>query len=564
VKTVKTRNYLLSIATILLVINILNSSVNLKNGNFFISYSDVDFSYYKSSFETITRTYNSKATNIGLFGFGWGSPLDTKLKSYPDGFIVIQENGTGSNSFYSPDFVEDDWLDEMIDVLIETDIKSGKIKNNPSAIIKRKEAYTNLHDRLSAWDKYVKKGELSYKKDFPKSMSWEGTNMGETKNIIITSNGYKRINSLNTFEEFNIDGQLTFFQRDKFKFATLEYKNGVISMLINADKTILTFKTNKKGYVTEINFEGVNAIYKYDIDDLIFSENVDGSQYEYEYDKLHNLTKIVNNPSRSENEIENAYIIKYHPVNSFVAEVIDRDGNHKRYDYTLFYNEDGSKNKNRYGTTVTKIGIDDNKEYTNYYEWEIRTRANGSTYSYKIIEIENDFKTETTMDEVCSEMPIEIKRGNFITKYEYNNRCLRTKESNSSGLNIEMKYHPTSEKLVEVLKGDDLFKYDYNENYDLITAQKNNNLPIKFTYDEKGKIETFTTDAIALTFEYNTIGKPIKISIKGKGHISMDYDEYGEVKNVDSEGGREIPSLISDAFQVLLNVVSPSGINLGF
>ena len=45
--------------------------VNLKNGNFYISYTDVVLPGTGKTLR-VTRTYNSKATEIGWFGFGWG------------------------------------------------------------------------------------------------------------------------------------------------------------------------------------------------------------------------------------------------------------------------------------------------------------------------------------------------------------------------------------------------------------------------------------------------------------------------------------------------------------
>ena len=47
------------------------AGVNLKNGNFYISYTDIVVPGGGKKLE-ITRTYNSKSTEVGWFGFGWG------------------------------------------------------------------------------------------------------------------------------------------------------------------------------------------------------------------------------------------------------------------------------------------------------------------------------------------------------------------------------------------------------------------------------------------------------------------------------------------------------------
>ena len=69
------------------------SGVNLKNGNFYISYTDI---------QGMTRTYNSKSTEIGWFGVGWGNPFETRLSVGADGSVVIQENGAGAATRFTP------------------------------------------------------------------------------------------------------------------------------------------------------------------------------------------------------------------------------------------------------------------------------------------------------------------------------------------------------------------------------------------------------------------------------------------------------------------------------
>ena len=50
------------------------AGVNLKNGNFYINYTDIIAPGGGHDIEII-RTYNSKATEVGWFGFGWGKRL---------------------------------------------------------------------------------------------------------------------------------------------------------------------------------------------------------------------------------------------------------------------------------------------------------------------------------------------------------------------------------------------------------------------------------------------------------------------------------------------------------
>src|SRR6218665_377413 len=92
----------LTLALIVLMMSVYASAgVNLKNGNFYISYTDIVVPGGGKKLE-ITRTYNSKSTEVGWFGFGWGSEFETKLELSADGSIVIHEHGSGAKTRFTP------------------------------------------------------------------------------------------------------------------------------------------------------------------------------------------------------------------------------------------------------------------------------------------------------------------------------------------------------------------------------------------------------------------------------------------------------------------------------
>ena len=65
----------LVIVFLLFITTAATAGVNIKNGNFYISYTDHDLAKF-NGFE-LMRTYNSKSVEKGLFGFGWGSEIET-------------------------------------------------------------------------------------------------------------------------------------------------------------------------------------------------------------------------------------------------------------------------------------------------------------------------------------------------------------------------------------------------------------------------------------------------------------------------------------------------------
>ena len=48
----------------------------------------------------------------------------------------------------------------------------------------------------------------------------------------------------------------------------------------------------------------------------------------------------------------------------------------------------------------------------------------------------------------------------------------------------------------------------------------------------------------------------------GVGKINVEYDNYGEIKNVKSKQGHKMALRVTQAFQSLLKIVKPAGANL--
>lgn len=76
-----------------------SAGVPPQNANFYITYNDVSLKSGDHELE-ITRTYNSKSTDHGWFGYGWGSTYETRLVVLPDGSAVVKESGNGATTYY--------------------------------------------------------------------------------------------------------------------------------------------------------------------------------------------------------------------------------------------------------------------------------------------------------------------------------------------------------------------------------------------------------------------------------------------------------------------------------
>ncbi|MEC7182101.1 MAG: hypothetical protein VXW15_05265, partial [Bdellovibrionota bacterium] len=67
----------------------------------------------------------------------------------------------------------------------------------------------------------------------------------------------------------------------------------------------------------------------------------------------------------------------------------------------------------------------------------------------------------------------------------------------------------------------------------------------------------------SLSFKYNSIGKPIEIAMSKVGKINVTYDNYGNIKRVQSSAGSRIAAQVTSAFQALLGIIRPAGVTLG-
>lgn len=83
-------------------------------------------------------------------------------------------------------------------------------------------------------------------------------------------------------------------------------------------------------------------------------------------------------------------------------------------------------------------------------------------------------------------------------------------------------------------------------------------------YDSEGRIQKMQSGDQTLLFAYNDVGKPTRIEMEGVGQIDVQYDDFGEITKVESEQGSKISLQVTQAFQRLLNLVKPAGVDLKF
>ena len=522
------------------------SGVNLKNGNFYISYTDIIVPGHGHDLEVI-RTYNSKSADKGWFGFGWGSDYETYLTVSADGSVVVHENGSGSLTRFNPKKAVD---------------PEGAAKKILQAMRKRTTVSEKVAADLIRKLKNDAELRMAYAKRFDvKAKLTKGTvlysNTRGLQKVVKTASGYQRIYNDGKVEVFNDKGKLlSISDKNKFKVSLTYGKNTFVKAIKDSKGKQLFFEWYADGKVKSVSSgaDKKKTLYKYEGDDLVESTDVGGNTFKYGYDHNHNMVKITYKDKSSQT-------IKYTPKTQFVQEVVSRNGESTKYKY-----ESNPKNPDfHYWTTVQKKTASGKKSKYKY-EYEIKTKPDGSHYTYRIATTINGLKTETIYSECCS-LPLKITRGKQTTRFKYNDKGLLVEKNSNRGDFIKLDYHKKFNKITSVVnkKGRTDFAYDKKGN---LTQAKNAKKSVFLTYNRYGQIKKMKDKDRKngkirhLEFTYNALGKPIVIKMKNVGKIEVEYDNYGEIKQVKSAAGHKMALQVTQAFQSLLAIVKPAGVNL--
>lgn len=543
-----------SLIVLLLALFAVNAKagVNLKNGNFYISYTDIVVPGSGKQLE-ITRTYNSKSTNVGWFGFGWGNLYETKLSPSPDGCVVIREHGSGGKTRFCPKNSVDPVAasKKIIEAMRK---KSAMTASTAKTLLERLKTNADLRH--------------AYAKNFGiKSSIAAGTqlfsNQRGIQSVKVTKKGYQRKSNDGKIEYFDKVGNLKKIKEKNGYYVEFMYKKKKLYSIKDSFAKQVFFDWNSNGMISKLWSSGEKkAVFKYDGQNLIYSKDIAGNHYRFHYDKNHNLTKVVYNPIRTKEVKEDAMVMKYEPKTFFISEIVDRNGESVKYKY-------GSNPKNaddHYWTLVSKKGFD-NKDVTNRYEYEIKTKPDGARYTYRILTKINGIKTETIYSECCG-LPLKIARGKHVTNFEYNSKGLLTKKNSTKGDFVKIEYDKKLNKISKVQNNKGWTKFQYDKKGNLKKALNSKKKAVLLIYDRKGKITQMVDKngksgkTRTLVFKYNALGKPVEILMKKVGKINVAYDNYGEIKRVESKSGHKMALQVTQAFQNLLSIVKPAGVNL--
>lgn len=355
------------------------AGVNLKNGNFYISYTDIVCVNSAMGLK-IDRTYNSKIADIGWFGAGWGSEYETYLHTMPGGGAVIHWNGSGMRTFYKPAEWDTEQIGGAVDRIVELEQEAGKVTTPDEIMNLRDQLMNDLELRYAYWRRYLAKGKVQEYELKPGTKLY--TFKGTLNKLTVTDNGFAGTYLTDSTRIiFDKMGKLLRLGDTDGNFLVLAYDSaGMIHSITDNDTNRLTFTTDHHGRVLKIEDQGHRyASYEYDDNqNLTYSKDRSGNQYRHGYDSRSNMTSIsYTDSTRMEMEYDRK---------SYLIKLKDREGRVTLYDY---YN----KSNLDYGTQITKIDPADSTTEKTLYWYTLEQNEIGMTWMHKISVVTNEVDT---------------------------------------------------------------------------------------------------------------------------------------------------------------------------
>lgn len=492
------------------------AGVNPKNGNFYISYTDITLES-KGHELAINRTYNSKSSETGWFGYGWGSRYETRLVVMPDGSAAIKESGNGATTYYR--------------TADKGDIQTG-VKRIVEVATQRDQLSQADADKLAA--QLMGDEELRLSKVMQYGIHVEllkGAVLGDVcgkASLKRITEGYQRYDcnrfgdSVTATDTFDLQGRLVRHELEDGYAVTIRYPDVSTAEIRDTLGQSIALAWTQDGHLAKAKTSDKELSYAYDDShNLIESREKAGLSYTYAYDNNHNLTRIT--------YIDNSSMfISYSPTSNGRADAVtNRDGSQTTYTYRT-----DPSNPNHYWTKITTISSTGEKA-SREYEFENQVTSTGVTLPAKYGQT-SDGNTQRT-------------------KYDNQGRIIHREDK--SGDYVEISYHPTLDKIAEVHTPYQTVKYDYDTAGKVIHVEELEGAKFDLAYDSQDEIRQIHASindvSTELSITYDQKNRPVRMSVKDRGSLLIRYDEVSEVVTVQTEGGGN-----DDTLTLLINDIT--------
>lgn len=521
--------------------------VDLKNANF--SDSWLDLSLPGTGFDLkVERGYNSRTLFNGMFGFGWCSAFETSLDITPEGNLKFIECGAGLETLYqAKNFNEKD-----IEKTVKTILEKVRAENSaaPSAY------FADLEKRLKT--EGALRGEYANKFGIIRPVAEKTrfyANGRETDYIEKTGNNYTRQTPDGTVQKFKLNGRLEKVFDRNGNYLTFNYDGRLLRDVTDNSGRKVSFQYYENGKVRLITGPGnLKTEYKFkNLNDLAWVKAASGNIYSYDYDDLHNLTKITF-PDKTTKEMG------YNKNRDWIISYKDQEGCQESYDYR----QSDDNPTDHFWATVQKTCQKKTVMKAKYEFWYALKSDKTGKFLQKSRTQENETVTDVAYNDLGR--PLTINQSGKTTRFEYYDNGLLKKKITPDGVATTLQYDNPFKKVSKVERGGKVSEFSYDAKGNLVKATNSDGQKITLGYDVKGRISIIEDQAkrkVKIQYE-ERFGKPWIIEREGVGSISVTYTPKGEIDKVKSAAGASVATQVASTFSSLLDLIQPAGVNLKF
>ncbi len=539
-----------------------NAVVDMKNASYVDQFLDLSLPGTSVYDLKVNRTYSSRFNFTGILGYGWCTDFETSIEKMAEGGFKLQVCGAGQETIFVSGAQGTQMASKVVDQILE------RVKKDKPSSIATPQYLADLKAQLLA--NGAQRLQLAKQVGIAIPEAKKGTvytsETSETDKITFDGTYYVRSLTDGTMQKFDTAGRLNYMYDKNSNFLKLIYNGDQLKEVQDSSNRKLTFIYKNKRVIEivgpTVNNVKIHATYEYKGEDLVKVNNMWGNNYLFEYDDVHNLTKI-NFPDGT------FKALTYDKKNAWVMSFTDRiakGGSSCTESYT--YEVDKNDPRDHFwSTAVKKCG----KEITNQARFEFwhKKRSDGRKYLSRVLTKTNSESLDVTYHPDFGR-PTTLKRNGTVTNFSYYpNGLIHEKSTENIHMNFEYKnsfnkvskvvtefYNPDTRKLER--KRDTNFVYDTKAN--LVAASNTDGQNVKLTYDGKGRIATIIDQAkkeVIISYD-EKFSKPSVITRPKVGSINVTYKPNGEIEKVGSKDGSSVATQVALAFNNLLELIAPA------
>lgn len=525
------------------------------------SHTWVDYTLPSSGAEIkVARVYKSRSVYNGLFGFGWCSAFETRLKVLPEDVIKISECGSGQSVLYSTKPVTRAQVEASVDKIIEQMKKDPSIKvvstgywNQQKAIL-----FEDEDRRIQFAQKYKLIPDITEKTPYKanavqaESVVWE-----KSKKYFVHTGADGRI------QRFDSAGRLIQQYETSGVFTKYTYNNDLLVRVDDGGSRFLNISYNEQKKIKEIS--GVNKLrmtYSYSnrgqnlASVQITAPEFKGTEtYSYEYDNYHNMTRAIW-PDKTQ------VSLVYDTQKDWVTQFVGRDQCRETYSY-----KDSGAAKLHHVAVVNR-SCDKKADSTNAkYEFWYDRRPTGQEVMVRS-RIESNGNFEDTTYDAATGSKTQLKTKDDTIYFEYYADA-QLKSRRSARLLAEYTYDPKNRavktvKLTEYNDKGEAAKTvqstaQYNSRGQVSAVENSEGKKINLSYDERSRVvQVVDQNQVKFNVEYSDRHNlPSKITASGLGSVTVGYGSNGQITSIQSPQGSSMALKVSSAYEKAMNLLNP-------